>query len=491
MMLISEILFNKIKHCVTVPSFVNEKVLELSQTIGFDEETLRYTLGMFLCYPLGLIMLMLPYGKVKHLFSFLLGCFLLQFTIGLQWIHQLITSICVYIMLLILPPKISKTVVPIFLMIYVSAGHIHRQYINYLGWELDFTGAQMVLTMKLYSLAYNLYDGHVLARGKDNRASKKCADVAVEKLPGIIEYLGYTFCFATVLVGPAYEYKAYAGACDGSKIYDKNGKPRGPIPGWFLPTLKPFLVSVFCLGAFVVGNAKFPLLDPKDSQNFVPVLLRPEFLAQSWWYRYAYSWFALFCIRHRYYFAWKNSEGASNIWYAGFDGFDKEGNALGWDSSSNIDIWDFETAPNVKILSAAWNKKTANWLAKYVYIRTGGSLVATYAMSAFWHGFYPGYYLFFLSVPLLTYCERVGRIKLNPRFCKSGKKWSVYGILTILSTSLMVQYMVLPFQLQSLSWSIACWRSHYFFGHILPLVFYIVVSTMSTPKDAASVKKDQ
>lgn len=27
---------------------------------------------------------------------------------------------------------------------------------------------------------------------------------------------------------------------------------------------------------------------------------------------------------------------------------------------------------------------------------TGNSLVATYFVSAFWHGFYPGYYLFFM-----------------------------------------------------------------------------------------------
>lgn len=27
---------------------------------------------------------------------------------------------------------------------------------------------------------------------------------------------------------------------------------------------------------------------------------------------------------------------------------------------------------------------------------TGNSLTATYFVSAFWHGFYPGYYLFFM-----------------------------------------------------------------------------------------------
>merc|ERR1712216_831868 len=158
----------------------------------------------------------------------------------------------------------------------------------------------------------------------------------------------------------------------------------------------------------------------------------------------------------------------------------ENGNAKGWENSNNVDIIEFETAPNVKTLSAAWNKKTANWLGRYVYMRTGGSLVATYGLSAFWHGFYPGYYMFFLSVPVLTMCERLGRKKISPRF--SSKKWSLYGISTIIATSLVVEYIVLAFQLLAYDWAVAGWKSHYFFGHILCVVFYAVLSNIPTPK---------
>ena len=71
-------------------------------------------------------------------------------------------------------------------------------------------------------------------------------------------------------------------------------------------------------------------------------------------------------------------------------------------------------------------------------MRTGGSLYATYAMSAFWHGFYPGYYFFFLSMPMLTACERMGRKKLSPRF-STGGKWSPWGITTIICTSFLIE----------------------------------------------------
>ena len=124
------------------------QVESLAESIGFDVETLSYTLGMFLCYPLGMIMASLPYGKIRHLFSFILGAFLIQFTIGKQWIHHLIAVLISYVLMLILPAKSLKTVVPTFIMLYVTLGHLHRQFVNYLGWDLDFTGTHMVRFMK-------------------------------------------------------------------------------------------------------------------------------------------------------------------------------------------------------------------------------------------------------------------------------------------------------------------------------------------------------
>lgn len=466
---------------VLVPSFIETKVVELSNAIGFDVDTLEYTLGLFLCYPLGMIMMSLPYGKMKHLFSFLLGMFLLQFTIGVQWIHQLITSLVCYVMFLILPYRFSKIAVPVFCMLYITAGHLHRQFTNYLGWDMDFTGPQMVLTIKLYSLSYNLWDGYLLYEGRQNRATKKCAAYAVSKVPGLIEYLGFCFCFSNVLAGPAFEYRTYADACDGSLLYKSDGKPKGKIPSQIWPTLRPFVESLIYMAVFVVGGGKFPILDPIDPQKNLPVVISQKNLSQPWIERYAYNWISLFFIRFKFYFAWKNAEGANNIWYAGFEGFDSKGKALGWENSNNMDVFEFETAPNLRTLTSVWNKKTANWLSRYVYMRTGGSLLATYGMSAFWHGFYPGYYIFFFSVPLVTMCERIARKKISPRF--SSAKWSPYGIVCMFATSFIVEYMIMSFQLLALDWVIVYFKSQYFFGHILCFLFYLFASLLlPTPK---------
>ncbi|GMI58609.1 hypothetical protein ScalyP_jg10991 [Parmales sp. scaly parma] len=451
---------------VLVPSLLVELTSSLASFVGMDEQTVCYTLGLFLAYPLGLVMLKLPFGLPRHVFSFLMGAFLLQYTIGVQWIHHLVSSLAAYGLILALPLRKSKALVPAFAVLYCVLGHLHRQFLNYLGWDLDFTGPQMVLTIKLCSLAYNLYDGECLRDpGNNSRAANKCKKYALHEVPSLVEYLGYTFCFSNILAGPAYEYSIYRDAVEGKLLKnDKNA------PSSFLPTLKPFLVSLICMAMFVVGGAKFPILDPSDPQHNSPPWVKAHLPFLK---RYCYQWVALFFCRQKYYFAWKNAEGANNIWFAGYEGRDEDAKIIGWDHANNVDIVAFETAPNIKICSAAWNKKTSNWLTRYVYMRTGGSLIATYSMSAFWHGFYPGYYMFFMSMPLLTACERVGRKKLSPVF-STGGKWSPWGIVTILTTSFLVEYFVMPFQVLAWEWGVEIWKSHYFFGHILCFGFLLV-----------------
>lgn len=381
------------------------------------------------------------------------------------------------------------------MMGYCVVGHLHRQYVDYLGYSFDFTSSHMVLVIKLWGIAWNLYDGDLIKRGVKSRATEKCKAFAIQETPGVLEFLGFTFCFSNVLAGPAYEFNTYKAACDGSLLYDKNGKPKGKIPSTFLPTIKPFITSIVCMGAYVVGSGKFPVLDPTTPQKAMPVFIRPGSGVSihdgvSFFERYSYQWVALFFQRFKYYFAWKNAEGANNIWYAGFEGFDENKNVIGWDNANNMDILEFETATCIKDASGAWNKKTSNWLTRYVYMRTGGSLVATYATSAFWHGFYPGYYFFFLSMPLLTACERIGRQKISPRLSSGASKWTLYGLLTMVVTTFFINYFVQPFVVLSYEWSVAVYKDNYFFGHLGCLLFYFLCAYV-VPSPPKTEKKTQ
>jgi len=397
----------------------------------------------------------------------------------------LIATVVSWLLLKILSPSMCKTVIPVFAVGYCVVGHLHRQFINYLGWDLDFTGPMMILTIKLYSISWNYFDGHLLKKGggeTTNRASMKCKEFAVYEVPNLLEFCGYCFCFSNVLAGPAYEYSIYNGVASGSLFIDPvTKKTRTNIPSRFRPVLEPLIVSIICMGLFVVGGGKFPMLDPVDPQHATPVFLTGEHAADGgapWWKRYIYQWTALLFIRMKYYFAWKNAEGANNTWFAGFDGYEKDGSQKKWTNANNMDILDFELASNVGGSSKAWNKKTSNWLTRYIYMRTGGSLLLTYSMSAFWHGFYPGYYMFFLTVPVYTICARLGETRISPMFGgKDAARFGPYGIFTILLNTFMLEYFIQPFQLLAFSWAWAQWKSHYFFGHVLMVVFYVLVST--------------
>lgn len=96
---------------------------------------------------------------------------------------------------------------------------------GYMSGVFDFTGTQMVLTMKLTSFAYNLFDGTADAKNvfpSSPHPDKKVAKVyqdrqrfAIRALPNPLEFFGYVFCFTCLLAGPAFEYSDYLDAIDG------------------------------------------------------------------------------------------------------------------------------------------------------------------------------------------------------------------------------------------------------------------------------------
>lgn len=456
-----------------------------------DPAAAVFATALFLCYPLGLVMHLAPYGRPRHAASFLLGAFLLQFAIGPQWLHHLVTSLVSYLLFRVLSPRRARIVVPVFLMTYLSLGHLHRQYVNYLGWDLNFTMSQMVLTIKLYALSFNLHDGQVLreaavARRSGavvfvDRGTERCQRFAVDELPSLLEFLGYAFCFSTLFAGPAFEYRTYADACSGALLFTKAGVARGKIPSRIGPTLIPFLTSCLCLGLYIVGTEHFPFLDPDDPAHRTPVVLTEDFLDRPFYQRISYAYVSVVFVMMRYFFPWKSAEGSTNLWYGGFEGFNDEGDPKGFGHSTNVDIWTFLTTSSFRTATRTANKKTASWLSRYVYSRTDGSLVATYLLSAFWHGFYPGYYLTFLSFVPLMICERMIDEKISPHFI-SGRKSVVWSTVRLVCQRLLLAYIVAPFYLLSYDWSLAWWKSSHYYGHAAMLVLLAALPLLPNPK---------
>jgi lysophospholipid acyltransferase len=95
--------------------------------------------------------------------------------------------------------------------------------------------------------------------------------------------------------------------------------------------------------------------------------------------------------RAKFYSIWTLTEGASIVTGLGFTGYSPDGRSL-WDGAKNVDFWNIELAPNMKILFDSWNMKTNVWLRETVYKRVTRkgqkpgfrANMITFATSAFW-----------------------------------------------------------------------------------------------------------
>lgn len=92
--------------------------------------------------------------------------------------HSFFSSLVTYLILTTLPRSVSHQVLAVLPQVnfvwvfgYMSCAHIYRMYVDYMGWTLDFTTMQMVLTIKLTAIGFNYHDAHVF--GKLSSAEKE------------------------------------------------------------------------------------------------------------------------------------------------------------------------------------------------------------------------------------------------------------------------------------------------------------------------------
>jgi lysophospholipid acyltransferase len=180
--------------------------------------------------------------------------------------------------------------------------------------------------------------------------------------------------------------------------------------------------------------------------------------------------------RARFAGAWKVGESCCLITGIGY-GIDPKTKQVRFDMAENLDIVGVESGENVKVMMDAWNKFTANWLRRYVYVRvsnTSAKLPMTFFISAFWHGFYPGYYLSFMfSVPLMQ-CGRAMRKHVRPIFKTGTLKYLAlpYDFAGRVGSIFCMNYLFACFFLRHIDPSLALWSSIYFVGH---LIFFLPV----------------
>lgn len=131
-----------------------------------------------------------------------------------------------------------------------------------------------------------------------------------------------------------------------------------------------------------------------------------------------------FTTRMKYYGVWHLTEGACILSGMGYKGIDPKTGRVQWNKLQNVNPWGIETAQNTRAYLENWNMNTNNWLRNYMYLRVTPkgkkpgfrASLATFATSALWHGFYPGYYLSFI---LAAFLQTAAKSKLLTPFSSS------------------------------------------------------------------------
>lgn len=380
----------------------------------------------------------------------------------------------------------------IFLMGHMSISHIYRQILDD-AQVVDITGAQMVLVMKLTSFCWNIHDGRL----PQDQLSDSQKYSAINEFPSIANYAGYVLFFPSLFAGPSFEYVDYRRWLDTSLFEIPPGtdpskvppiKKKRKIPRSGTPALKKAIVGLGWIFLFLQLGSRYT----------TDLVLSDSFMDYAFPRRIWIVYMLGFTTRLKYYGVWSLTEGACILSGMGYNGFDGKSGKVFWNRLENVDPWSLETAQNSHAYLGSWNKNTNHWLRNYIYLRVTPkgkkpgfrASMATFATSALWHGFYPGYYMTFvlgsfiqtaaksmfsfpatpfirILMPSSDFRRHVRPFFLTPDGSKPTPYKRYYDILSWLATQLTLAFTTLPFVLLSFGDSMTAWSHVYFYGIVV------------------------
>ncbi|KAL7312664.1 Lysophospholipid acyltransferase [Mucor circinelloides] len=427
--------------------------LQLGGNVSPDH--LKLAFSILSTYPCAVLFKHLNSTNVKHVFSILYTTFIMLSVLKLYdgFIHIAAISTISYLLMKYCRhhPKIAWINFTL-VMASMAVCHIGRQFKGFEGdTELDYSGALMIITIKLSSYGFNVLDG---LPANQNKLSSHTQKMCIVTYPTVLEYYGWVFFFAGFLAGPTCEYMDYIRFISSpEKEYSSK-----------LPALKRLGKSLIFVVFLIFLAPKFNYFEA----------LKPAWKAHSFWYKILFIQLSAFLTRCKYYFIWYLSEGASILSGFGFNGV-IDGEAQ-WDKLNNVNVLDCELAQSYKQLSENWNIGANHWLRHYVYLRfnppgSTSTTLKTYIVSSMWHGFHPGFYIFFMTASLLQLIARQVRRTIRPFFLTADQKPKkikrVYDVCTWIASMGLLNMLVPCFDLLHIPLILQVWREIYYCHYIV------------------------
>ncbi|XP_064382584.1 lysophospholipid acyltransferase 6-like [Halichondria panicea] len=439
-----------------------------AEVIGFPVDQTRYITLLLLSYPLAYVFRYALHPShtsliTRHIFSLSFGLLFGFLCFGSQMIVLFaIIGVC-YAMLQYLPATVVQRYTMVWAMGSMSAAHIYRMMTDYGGWSLDFTGPLMIIVQKVTLVAFALHDG----KGRsDSSLNQDQREQKIDVCPSPLEYFTYIFNFHSFLAGPSFSIKDFLAFMDGSNLKFLNNpnqfakaKEHVREPSAVFAVVSKLVYSLVSMVGFTILASRYTeemAIDPQYS-----IFVRTYIIT-----------FAVLKHRLKYYFVWYMADSINNLCGLGFSGYDEKGQPK-WDITTNAFPTNVELASNPRDIFANWNICSAIWLRRVCYERVPFSpTIATFALSAWWHGFYPGYYLCGLFFGFTSEAARKMRRLVRPHFQSSLLlKWS-YDVITMLLTRLYMDYTIASFILMYIGSGMLFWSYFYFIPNII--IFVIV-----------------
>ncbi|KAJ2009731.1 Lysophospholipid acyltransferase [Coemansia thaxteri] len=475
---------------------------------GLPIDRIATVVSVLLSYVLAHLFRRIPASKpwARHVFSIVSTALLFGLVqeqlVGL--VHLTTGALAIYALMRLVRGSLMPKIVFLVAMLHMSYSQLRRQWGEQAAADnqvsFDYTGAQMVFVIKVTSLAFCLYDGQQrdMCQAPLTPYQAKNA-IPTNSPPSLLEYLGYVFFFPGFAVGPAFEMATYR-----RMIAFDSTPHRRQLNARAYVTL---LVGLFWMVVYVVCNSTF---------TFAYVTTN-EFAQMRFAAKAVYLCISGVVARAAYYTAWKMSEGACVLAGLGFDGFSKKDGGVQWMDISNVHIADVELGSSIKQLIDGWNIGTNTWLRHHVYLRimadasqqqqqqtsqkhaqpppssSTAATVLTFLVSAWWHGFYPGYYLTFVIAALVASAARTLRRSLNPLVSQSNSVSikSAYDLVGWAMSKYALDFSVSPFMVLTLPLSLRAWRNNYFAVPLAVILIHVFFNTLGGSRYFRKLQKTQ
>mmetsp|Transcript_19134 Transcript_19134/g.57764 ORF Transcript_19134/g.57764 Transcript_19134/m.57764 type:complete len:484 (-) Transcript_19134:1770-3221(-) len=436
-----------------------------AEALGVSFSTFRFTLAFLLSVVAGMIFRLIKTPRARHIYAAVSGFALIYYPFGAGVLNAFVPTALAYLTMWRVRQHCG-TLTWIIAFGYLLWCHIASA--SGQAWKegkMDFTGAQMVLTLKLISLAVCYQDG----LKPEQELSPYQQTHKLTKLPTPLETVSYLFSAGNLLAGPFFEVSDYMQWISHEGVWAPEAKGGGASP--VLPGLLRLAKGILCAALHLWANGYFPV-------SYLESAWFPDLnMFQKLWYIYAVA----LTYRLRYYFAWAVSESALIFSGLCFNGYNEETGKAKWDRCVNTRIRKVEVQTSAARLPADWNIATGNFLRRYVYERltpkgrkpTLYTMVITQLVSGFWHGIFPGYALFFVSSAFFFNSAKV-LYRYERHWSKAAQNNPFWLLIKLLYTELTLQYLGCAFMVLYFRPAIGVWRSVHFFGHLLIAAITIV-----------------